>query len=167
MTDVVDVKTRSRMMSNIRSKNTSPELLIRKALHARGFRYRVHARNLPGTPDLVLPKYKAVIFVHGCFWHGHHCRYFKVPQTRQAFWLEKIGKNQMRDEQQVATLRALNWRVLIIWECAVRSMKKQRTPLLIDQIVYWLLQGSEFAQINETHLESACSQTVSVTTSKV
>lgn len=167
MTDVVDVETRSRMMSNIRSKNTSPELLIRKALHARGFRFRVHAKNLPGTPDLVLPKYKAAVFIHGCFWHGHHCSYFKVPQTRQAFWLEKIGKNQVRDAHQIAALRALNWRVLIIWECAVRSMKKQETPLLIDQIVFWLLQGSEFAQINETHLESVCSQTVSVTTSKV
>lgn len=167
MTDVVDVETRSRMMSNIRSKNTSPELLIRKALHARGFRFRVHAKNLPGTPDLVLPKYKAAVFIHGCFWHGHRCRYFKVPQTRQEFWLEKIGKNQARDEQQIASLRAQNWRVLTIWECAVRSMKKQKTPLLIDQIVYWLLQGSALAQIDETHLESACSQTVSVTTSKV
>ena len=81
--------------------------------------------------------------------------------------MEKIGKNQARDEQQITALRALNWRVLTIWECAVRSMKKQRTPLLIDQIVYWLLQDSELAQIDETHLESACSQTVSVTTSKV
>lgn len=167
MTDVVNIETRSRMMSNIRGKNTSPELLIRKALHARGFRFRVHAKNLPGTPDLVLPKYKAAVFVHGCFWHGHRCRYFKVPQTRREFWLDKIGKNQARDEQQIAALRALNWRVLIIWECAVRSMRKQRTPLLIDQIVCWLLQGSEFSQINETDLESACSQTVSVTTSKV
>ena len=135
MTDVVDVETRSRMMSNIRSKNTSPELLIRKALHARGFRFRVHAKNLPGTPDLVLSKYKAAVFIHGCFWHGHRCHYFKVPQTRQEFWLEKIGKNQARDEQQIASLRAQNWRVLTIWECAVRSMKKQKTPLLIDQIV--------------------------------
>lgn len=155
------------MMSNIRSKNTSPELLIRKALHARGFRYRVHDKHLPGTPDLVLPKYKAAVFIHGCFWHGHRCRYFKVPQTRQDFWLEKIGKNQARDEQQITALRALNWRVLTIWECAVRSMKKQRTPLLIDQIVYWLLQNSELAQIDETHLESACSHTASVIISKV
>ncbi|NBF15490.1 DNA mismatch endonuclease Vsr [Pseudomonas sp. Fl4BN2] len=150
MTDVVDVKTRSRMMSNIRSKNTSPELLIRKALHARGFRYRVHAKNLPGTPDLVLPKYKAVIFVHGCFWHGHSCRYFKTPQTRQIFWMEKIGKNQVRDRQQLAALQALNWRVLVIWECAVRTMKKQIAPVLIDSVVYWLRQDSELTQIDES-----------------
>lgn len=152
MSDVVNAETRSKMMSKIRSKNTSPELSIRKALHARGFRYRIHAKNLPGTPDLVLPKYKAAIFIHGCFWHGHNCRYFKVPQTRKEFWMEKIGKNQERDKRQLALLQSLNWRVLIIWECAVRAMKKQRTPLLIDHIIDWLLQGSEYAQIDEAHL---------------
>lgn len=154
MTDVVDVKTRSRMMSNIRSKNTSPELLIRKALHARGFRFRVHAKNLPGTPDLVLPKYNAVIFIHGCFWHGHDCRYFKVPQTRQDFWMEKIGKNQARDELQLKAIRALNWRVLIIWECAARTIKNHRKSLLIELISHWLVQGSESVIIDETYLKS-------------
>ena len=150
MTDVVDVETRSRMMANIRSKNTSPEVLIRKALHARGFRFRVHVKKLPGTPDLVLPKYKAVIFIHGCFWHGHNCRYFRIPQTRHEFWMEKIAKNQVRDRQQLAALRVLNWRVLVIWECAVRTMKKQIAPVLIDSVVYWLLQDSELTQIDES-----------------
>lgn len=150
MTDVVDVETRSRMMANIRSKNTSPEILIRKALHARGFRFRVHVKKLPGTPDLVLPKYKAVIFIHGCFWHGHNCRYFRIPQTRHEFWMEKIAKNQVRDRQQLAALRVLNWRVLVIWECAVRTMKKQIAPVLIDSVVYWLLQDSELTQIDES-----------------
>lgn len=153
MTDVVDVETRSRMMSSIRSKNTSPELLIRKALHARGFRFRVHVKNLPGTPDIVLPKYKAAVFIHGCFWHGHSCRYFKMPKTRQEFWIGKIDKNQERDERQLNALRALNWRTLVIWECAVRTMQKQESQLLIDKTIYWLLHGSEYAQINEANLE--------------
>jgi len=149
LTDVVDAATRSRMMSGIRGKNTSPELLIRKALHARGFRFRIHVKNLPGKPDLVLPKYKAAVFIHGCFWHGHNCKYFKVPQTRPEFWLEKIGKNRARDELQAAALGALGWKVLVIWECAVRSMKKQKSPLLIDRVITWLIQGSEYSQIDQ------------------
>lgn len=167
MTDVVDVATRSRMMSKIRGKNTSPELLVRKSLHTRGFRFRIHVKHLPGKPDLVLPKYKAVVFVHGCFWHGHNCRYFKVPQTRSEFWLEKIGKNRDPDERQVAALRAAGWRVLIVWECAVRSMKRHKSPLLIDQIIDWLIQDSEYFLIDEDFLEKKCSQTESVIISKV
>ena len=93
MADVVDRKTRSRMMSGIRGKNTRPELLIRKGLHARGFRFRLHDKRLPGKPDLVLPKYSAVIFVHGCFWHGHDCHLFKWPQSRREFWRKKITRN--------------------------------------------------------------------------
>lgn len=167
LADVVDVATRSRMMSRIQGKNTSPELLVRQGLHALGFRFRIHAKHLPGKPDLVLPKYKASIFIHGCFWHGHNCRYFRAPQTRPEFWLEKIRNNQARDQRQVAALRALGWRVLIVWECAVRSMKKQKSSLLIDQIAGWLVEGSEYSQIDENVLESECSQTASVTISKV
>lgn len=153
MTDVVDAATRSRMMAGIQGKNTSPELLIRKALHARGFRFRIHAKHLPGKPDLVLPKYNAAIFVHGCFWHGHDCRFFKVPQTRPEFWLEKIGKNRARDLVQIAALQDLGWRVLVVWECAVRSMKKQKTMLLIDLIGEWLVNGSEYLQLDEEMAE--------------
>ncbi len=167
MTDVVDAATRSRMMSGIRGKDTSPELLIRKALHARGFRYRVHAKNLPGKPDLLLPKYKAVVFIHGCFWHGHGCRYFKIPQTRPEFWLEKIEKNRNRDALQESTLKVMGWRVLIVWECAVRTMKKEKSPLLIDLIADWLINGSKDFQIDEKALEARCSQTVSATILKV
>lgn len=159
MADAFDVETRSRMMAKIRSKNTTPELLIRKALHVRGYRFRLHAKNLPGKPDLLLPKYNSAIFIHGCFWHGHSCRYFKVPQTRQEYWMGKIGKNQDRDKRQLAALQALNWRVLVVWECAVRSMKKESTPLLINQILYWLHQGPAFAEIDESNLEFTCSQT--------
>jgi DNA mismatch endonuclease (patch repair protein) len=141
------------MMAGIQGKNTKPELLIRKALHARGFRFRLHVKDLPGKPDLVLPKYRALIFIHGCFWHGHTCRYFKVPQTRPEFWLEKIGKNQTRDILQEGALKAMGWRVLIVWECAVRSMKKEKSPLLVDLIASWLINGSEYFQIDEDALE--------------
>ncbi|WP_457793114.1 very short patch repair endonuclease [Pseudomonas syringae] len=149
MTDVVDSATRSRMMSGIQAKNTSPELLIRKALHARGFRFRIHVKHLPGKPDLVLPKYSAVIFIHGCFWHGHDCRYFKVPKTRPEFWLDKIGRNQARDLVQTEASLAAGWRVLVVWECAVRAMKKQKSTLLIDQVSDWLVNGSEYFQLDE------------------
>ncbi|NIL17286.1 very short patch repair endonuclease [Pseudomonas sp. AN3A02] len=154
MADIVDIETRSRMMAKIRSKNTSPELLIRKALHARGFRFRVHVKNLPGTPDLVLPKYNAAIFIHGCFWHGHDCRYFKAPRTRPEFWTEKIGKNNERDKRQLAAIQALNWRVLVIWECAVRHMNKDKTSLLIDETISWLLQGPKLLEIDEAYLKN-------------
>ena len=156
MTDNVDVATRSRMMAGIRGKNTKPEILIRKALHARGFRFRLHVKDLPGKPDLVLPKYRALVFIHGCFWHGHACRYFKVPQTRPEFWLEKIRQNQTRDSLQEGALQAMGWRVIIVWECAVRSMKKDKSPLLVDLIARWLINGSEYFQIDEGALELGC-----------
>ena len=151
----MDAVTRSRMMSGIKGKNTKPEVSIRKALHARGFRYRIHVNYLPGKPDLVLPKYRAVVFVHGCFWHGHTCRYFKIPQTRPDFWLVKIEKNQARDRGQEVALLSDGWRVLVVWECAVRSMNKKKSPVLIDQISNWLINGNEYLQIDE----SICSPT--------
>jgi len=162
LVDVVDAVTRSRMMSGIKGKNTKPEVSIRRALHARGFRYRTHVNNLPGKPDLVLPKYKAVVFVHGCFWHGHTCRYFKIPRTRPDFWMEKIEKNRTRDRFQEIALLSDGWRVLIVWECVIRSMDKKKSMVLIDQIAEWLINGNEYLQIDET----VCSPTVSVTISK-
>jgi len=149
LVDVVDQATRSRMMAGIQGKNTSPELVIRRGLHAVGFRFRIHADQLPGKPDLIFPKYKAVIFVHGCFWHGHTCRYFKIPKTRTEFWVEKIGKNRRRDELQIEALRVLGWRVLIVWECAVRAMKKQQSPLLIGRVAAWLERGGDYLQIED------------------
>lgn len=145
----MDVATRSRMMSGIQGQNTKPEIIIRQALHARGFRFRLYVKSLPGKPDLVLSKYKAVVFVHGCFWHGHACRYYKIPKTRSDFWLDKIGKNQARDRLQVTSLMQHGWRVLIVWECAVRSMKREKSPTLVDLIVAWLLSGNELLQIGE------------------
>jgi DNA mismatch endonuclease (patch repair protein) len=126
LADVVDPATRSRMMSGIRGKNTKPELTIRKALHARGFRYRLHCK-LPGKPDLCLPKYRAVIFVHGCFWHGHDCHLFKWPSTRPEFWREKIARNRAVDAAAEAKLLADGWRVATVWECALKG--KERLPL--------------------------------------
>lgn len=167
MTDVVDPATRSRMMSGIRGKDTKPEMLIRKALHARGFRFRLHARELPGKPDIVLPKYKAVIFVHGCFWHGHDCRYFKVPKTRTEFWLQKIDGNRIRDQQQLPRLAEQGWRVLVVWECATRTHGSAGLVMPIDLIAAWLLQGTSSAQIDESGVTPLpCSTIASVTTSK-
>lgn len=160
MVDVVNAVTRSRMMSGIQGKNTKPEISIRQALHARGYRYRLHVKKLPGKPDLVLPKYNAVVFVHGCFWHGHSCRYFKIPKTRTDFWLEKIGKNQARDEFQEATLLGLGWRVLVVWECAVRSMNREKSPVLIDLIVEWLINGNKYSHIDEKECSTIVSATI-------
>ncbi|ASV33059.1 DNA mismatch endonuclease Vsr [Candidatus Hamiltonella defensa] len=124
MVDVVDSATRSRMMSGIRGRNTKPEILIRRLLHLHGFRFRLHVRDLPGKPDIVLPRYHAIVFVHGCFWHGHDCPLFKWPGTRPDFWREKIGRNQAKDNLVRESLLANGWRVGIVWECALRGAGK-------------------------------------------
>jgi DNA mismatch endonuclease (patch repair protein) len=145
MADVVDQATRSRMMSGIRGKNTRPELVVRKALHARGFRYRLHAKELPGRPDLVLPKHHAVIFIHGCFWHGHECSLFKWPSSRPEFWREKIGKNADRDTRSIQALRDSGWRVAVLWECAVRS--KDGLVPAVERLASWLDSGEAWMEI--------------------
>ncbi len=120
--DIVDAATRSRMMSGIRGKNTKPELTIRRLLHAAGFRFRLQRKDLPGKPDIVLPKYKVVILVHGCFWHMHDgCHYYRLPTTRTEFWKNKLGGNRLRDSRNIALLNEAGWRVLVVWECAVRD----------------------------------------------
>lgn len=126
-------------MAGIRSKNTRPELLIRKALHAKGFRFRLHVKDLPGKPDLVLKKYKVVIFVHGCFWHGHNCYLFKIPQTRTEFWLEKIQRNIINDEKVILALQEKGWRIANVWECALRGRLKLNFTELIDSLSAWIL----------------------------
>lgn len=125
MTDVVDAATRSRMMAGIRGKNTRPELFLRKNLHAMGFRYRLGGKGLPGKPDIVFPKLRVVIFVHGCFWHMHECKYFKLPATNSQFWLEKLEGNVQRDRRVVDELRSKGWTVLTVWECEFRESKYQ------------------------------------------
>jgi DNA mismatch endonuclease (patch repair protein) len=151
MVDVVDPATRSRMMSGIRGKNTKPEILVRKALHKQGFRYRLHVKDLPGKPDLVFPKYNAVIFVHGCFWHGHNCKYFKVPKTRTEFWLNKINDNRRRDRRVQHELAATGWRIAIVWECSVRSKINMELLDLANQLSDWLRSDSSSAEFPTGH----------------
>ena len=138
MTDVVAPAVRSRMMSGIRSKNTQNEIKIRKALHAAGFRYRLHRRDLPGTPDITLPRYRAVIFIHGCFWHGHDCHLFKWPSTRPEFWTAKIGANRKRDQEARIALLESGWRVCVIWECALRGRLRWQPNSVIAIVGMWL-----------------------------
>lgn len=126
MVDVLTPAQRRLNMSRIRGKDTKPELLLRRGLHALGFRFRLHRRDLPGRPDLVFPSRRAVIFVHGCFWHGHGCPMCKMPATRPEFWRAKIAGNRSRDQKAVATLKAAGWRVLIVWECALRGPMRLR-----------------------------------------
>jgi DNA mismatch endonuclease, patch repair protein len=124
MIDIVDKQTRSRMMSNIRGKNTSPEIKVRRFLHARGLRYRLHVKTLPGKPDLVFPKYHSVVFVHGCFWHRHRgCKYAYTPKSNQEFWNKKFEENILRDKKAIRTLKMDGWRVFVIWECEVNEPK--------------------------------------------
>ncbi|QXW43765.1 very short patch repair endonuclease [Pseudomonas amygdali] len=131
--DIVDSATRSRMMSGIRGKNTRPELLVRKFLHTHGFRFRLHRKDLPGNPDIVLPKLKTCIFVHGCFWHRHPgCRYATMPKTRPEFWAEKFSKNVARDAKSILALRQLGWRTIIIWECQLKAPELTTSAYLQD-----------------------------------
>lgn len=134
MADVHDKKTRSYNMSRIRSKDTKPEMLVRKFLFANGFRYRLHVKNLPGKPDIVLPKYKTVIFVNGCFWHGHeNCKYFVIPKTRTNWWITKININTSNDLKNVKAIRKVGWKVIIIWECQIK--KKSIFKKLITHLI--------------------------------
>jgi len=128
MTDVHDLKTRSYNMSRIRAKDTKPEMFVRRFLHANGFRYKLHDNTLPGKPDIVLPKYKTVIFIHGCFWHGHlGCRYFVVPKTRTQWWLNKIDRNRENDSRTAERLRKESWKIIIVWECDLKKEKAEQT----------------------------------------
>ncbi|GJM39824.1 MAG: very short patch repair endonuclease [Ardenticatenaceae bacterium] len=138
MTDVVDRKTRSRMMSGIRGKDTKLELIIRKRLHALGFRYKLHNKQLPGKPDMVFPKYKAVILVNGCFWHGHNCHLFKWPSTREKFWRNKITRTKEKDKENIERLLSAEWRILQIWECAIKGKEKIPIDKVIEKCSTWL-----------------------------
>ena len=150
MTDVLTPEQRRTNMRNIRGRDTKPEMLIRRGLHARGLRYRLHDRSLPGCPDLVFPCYRTAVFVHGCFWHMHGCSLSTLPTTRQDFWKEKLNNNVIRDQVAIATLQANSWRVLVIWECALRGPGRLANENIFDlaanfiakeQISLYVLEG--------------------------
>lgn len=135
MTDIVSRKVRSRMMSGIRGKDTRPEMIVRRSLHSAGFRYRLHVRTLPGSPDIVLPRYKTVVFVHGCFWHRHSgCRYATTPATRKEFWKQKFESNIRRDGDACNQLVKTGWCVLVVWECGLRGDRTLLLSKLFDAI---------------------------------
>jgi DNA mismatch endonuclease (patch repair protein) len=142
MTDIVDKKTRSRMMKGIRSTDTKPEMQVRRALHAKGFRYKLHEKGLPGRPDLYFPKYKAIIQINGCFWHKHDCKYFKWPSSRPDFWRSKLEANAVRDKRNIYLLNEHGLRTLVVWECALRGQSKEAVRIQIQRIADWLISDS-------------------------
>lgn len=147
MTDVVDSETRSRMMSGIRGKDTRPELEIRRQLHKLGFRYKLHDKQLPGKPDIVLKKYQAVIFVHGCFWHRHNCHLFKWPKTRPEFWKKKINRNYENDLKALNNLQTSGWRVCLVWECSIKGADKN-IQTVAATIASWLKSNNPILEIS-------------------
>ncbi|MCW8207916.1 DNA mismatch endonuclease Vsr [Verminephrobacter aporrectodeae subsp. tuberculatae] len=149
MTDIVSSADRSRMMSGIRSRNSLPEMWVRRLLHASGYRFRLHRRDLPGTPDIVMPGRKIAIFVHGCFWHSHHgCRFVKMPATRTDFWKTKLAANVERDRRSMEELRELGWRVLCVWECTLRGA--ETAAGLQDGLRHWIESDSQRGEISGT-----------------
>lgn len=125
-------------MAAIRGADTKPEMMIRRGLHARGFRFRLHDRRLPGRPDLIFPRYHAVLFVNGCFWHGHGCHLFRWPGTRKEFWREKIGTNVARDKASTEKLHQAGWRVGVVWECALKGRQRQPFDDVLNAVSDWL-----------------------------
>jgi DNA mismatch endonuclease, patch repair protein len=134
VTDIVSKAKRSAMMSGIRGKNTKPEILVRRLLHGMGFRFRLHRKDLPGKPDIVLPKWRTVVFVNGCYWHGHaDCDLFRLPKSRTEFWQDKIDGNRVRDQRNYSALKHAGWKTVVIWECAV-SKKRQLSKDNLEKI---------------------------------
>jgi len=146
MADIVNKTTRSKMMSSVNSKNTKLELTIRKKLYARGFRYRINDKKLPGKPDIVLNKYKVVIFIHGCFWHQHGCPKSKLPESNNLFWKEKLSKNKDRDAENIEKLLKANWRVCVIWECNIPKNSSDLEERFIENIINFIQSNNKFIQ---------------------
>ncbi|WP_377809007.1 very short patch repair endonuclease [Azospirillum sp. A29] len=138
MADRLTEEQRRLNMSRIRGRDTKPEFVVRRLLHGLGFRYRLHGTDLPGRPDIVLPKWKTVVFVNGCFWHGHGCRLFKWPATREEFWRHKIGRNVERDAETRRKLDELEWRVVNVWECALKGSERLRPEELGERLTSFI-----------------------------
>ena len=147
MADVFNKEKRSQIMAAITSKNTQPELKIRKALHHKGFRYRLHDKKLPGSPDLVFRRYQAVIFIHGCFWHGHDCPVFRLPSTNREYWKSKINRNQIRDAKVRQLIMNKGWRIMTVWECSLRGKYRKNFEDLLAEIEFWLFSDCNFEEI--------------------
>ena len=158
MTDIVDSNRRSELMAGIRGRDTTPERMVRRVAHRMGLRFRLHRKDLPGRPDLVFPKHRLVVFVHGCFWHRHQgCRYAYTPKSRVTFWSEKFAANVARDARQEAALRTLGWRVLIIWECETRH------KAAVERRLSALIPGEESTPTRKSALSVATRSAVIVT----
>jgi len=138
-------------MAAIRGRNTKPEMVVRRGLHRLGFRFQLHRKDLPGKPDLVFPRYRAALFVHGCFWHGHDCHLFTWPKSREEFWRTKIESNRIRDAQDIQRLRKLGWRVGVVWECALKGKRKLDSQRVIQEAGKWLSGDSPEITINCLH----------------
>lgn len=136
--DTVDRKTRSRIMSSVGQKDTGPEVMLRSALYREGLRYRLHRRDLPGSPDLVLPKHDAVVFVHGCYWHSHGCYKSTIPKSNREFWLEKFDANRNRDQRSIVLLLDAGWRVLVVWECVLIGKDAEPVDRIAKRVSNWL-----------------------------
>ena len=143
MPDVHDPATRSRNMAAVRRTDTKPELFVRHALHGLGLRFRLHVGGLPGRPDIVLPRHRVVVFVNGCFFHGHGCNLFKWPKSNEDFWREKINRNVERDRLAVAQLQADGWRVATVWECALKGKAKLDGQAAMQSLAQWILEGGD------------------------
>ncbi len=152
----MDVHTKAQRhynMSRIRGQDTKPEMLVRRGLHAEGLRFRLHVRDLPGRPDIIFPRHRAIIFVHGCFWHGHECPLFKIPKTRPDFWEKKIFANKERDQKVIAQLLGHRWRVLTVWECSLKGPNRHETSKLIAKCTDFVTGNTLQAEIEGSNLK--------------
>jgi DNA mismatch endonuclease (patch repair protein) len=157
--DTVDKKTRSRIMASVKQYDTGPEMRLRHILHRLGMRYRLHDKRLPGSPDLVFPRFRAVVFVHGCFWHVHNdCRFSTKPSSRKKLWEEKFKANKKRDNKNYHALEMSGWRVLVVWECAIKVRKDDQLIKLGFNVVHWLKSHNQYGEIGEKHAVSTVSR---------
>ena len=149
MADVLTPEQRQKCMSSVKRENTSPEIILRSCLHKAGFRYRLHNKCLPGSPDIVLSRYRAVILVHGCFWHSHGCYKSSIPKSRHSFWKNKLQTNRERDERNIQSLNEQDWRVMVVWQCALSGKQAYSSNLILSFVKDWLHSSESVVQIPE------------------